>query len=219
MKVSVVIPTRNREEYINEAINSILSQGVDVEVIVQNSGRSLVGVIPNDERVKLYEEEPTGFPIQTKLGFQKATGDILATLSDDDYYEPGVFKQVIEALKTHEWAYGYISMFNGDIRNQYGQEWHGFEHLKRVNFIPQPSVFWTRKAYETVGQWDDTAGLASDYEFWLRLASHYEPAFLPIVIAHYRLHNGQITTQNTDQQIKDAELIKHKYANIHKTNS
>lgn len=210
------MPTFNRPLFITRAIEGIMNQSYqDWELIIQNGGESLVDVIPVDHRIKLFEEKDKGITDAMNKGMIRATGDIFNWQNDDDCMTPETLQTVINNIGDYQWIYGYIYMTD-ELRgsgNYWGQPWEGIKHLIEGNHVPQPSVFWTRKAYQEIGLMDESEDLTSDYEYWLRLASHYEPLFLDRIMAFYYLHDQQLTHTHTAEQIAQARRTAQKYEN------
>lgn len=206
------MPTFNRPQFINRAINAILSQSYENwELIIQNGGESIKDIIPQDPRIKLFEEKDKGITDAMNKGMARATGDIFNWHNDDDEVAPNTFKIVVDSIKDHKWLYGYIYMTNGSTGHYWGDKWQGLTRLVDGNHVPQPSVYWKRDLYEEVGGMDESEDLTSDYEYWLRFGSKYNPLFLDRIMAFYHLHDDQITNKQTAEQIAQAKRTAEKY--------
>lgn len=212
-KFSIILPTFNRPHLINRAIQAVLDQDYDNwELIIQNGGESIAHLVPKDERIKLFEEKDSGITDAMNRGMKRATGDIFVWSNDDDEITEGTLKFINENL-TNEWAYGLIHMQGNLGESIWGRIDDGaiFQELTHGNFVPQPSVYWTRKAYETVGGMDELEDLTSDYEYWMRLWKAFEPQKFNRIMARYHLHPDQITQKNTAEQIRQAKETSKKY--------
>jgi len=89
--VSVIIATRNRNEYVNRAINSVLNQTYsDFEIIIVDDGSSPPVVIESDDsRIRVIRNEiSSGSSAARNIGMRAAKGSYLCLLDDDDYYLP-----------------------------------------------------------------------------------------------------------------------------------
>lgn len=211
-KISIIMPTFNRPHLINRAIGAILGQDYDNwELIIQNGGDDLV--LPfKDERIKLFNEKDKGITDAMNKGISKATGDIFNWQNDDDEMNQETLRWVDENLVS-EWGYGYIEMTDGTNSFTWGDPStaSNFAMLTTGNFVPQPSVYWTRKAYETIGGMDESLDLTSDYEYWMRLWKAFEPQKFDRLMAFYHLHPDQITQKDTAEQMRQARLTGEKY--------
>lgn len=104
MKVSVIIPVYNAEDYILRCLTSILNQSHhDIEIIVVNDGStdssaSMVRELA-DERVKLIEQENGGVSAARNAALQSITGDYVAFVDADDFLQPTYMEDMIIAME------------------------------------------------------------------------------------------------------------------------
>lgn len=206
MKFSVVMPTYNRPKYIREAVDSILSQDVDLELIIMDGGESIKHLLPEDDRIKYFNQKDKGITDAMNNGLKIATGDILSWANDDDMLVPGILKEVEEEMKDCQWLYGKISLTSG---GELGERWDK-QRMWKVNIVPQPSVYWSRYAFNEVGLMDEENDLASDYAYWIKLGILYTPKFLDKIMAIYRVHDDQITSKIPTEQLAQAERVRNK---------
>lgn len=107
VKVSIVVPVYNVEEYIEKCIVSILNQTMkDIEIILVNDGtKDSSGEICKkyrdmDSRIIYIEQENAGLAAARQNGIDHATGEYLYSLDSDDYIEPDLCERVYsEAVK------------------------------------------------------------------------------------------------------------------------
>jgi len=211
MKISALIPTFNRPQFIVSAVEAILNQDYsDFEIIIKDGGEPIGHLLPKDDRIKYIWNKDRGITDAMNQAMKAATGDVFVWANDDDRITPGTFKFVSENLKDNKWGYGFIEMVSGDAGMLWGDKWD-YKKLLNGNFVPQPSVYWTREAYEEVGEMDETNDLVSDYEYWLRLGSKYSPVFWDRVMAYYTIHKDQITQKIMGEQLRQANEVKKKY--------
>lgn len=190
---------------LRRAVDAILAQDFGgYEVIIQDGGTEHATF--NDPRVRHYVEPDSGITDAMNRGMRRAKGEILNWSNDDDEMAPGTLRYVAENIGVNPWMYGKIMY--GD--SPYGAPWD-LELMKHVNIVPQPSVYWTKKAYEMVGEMDPENDLVSDYEYWLRLGSSFDPLYTDRIMAQYNVHPGQITQMRQKEQLEQAERVKLKY--------
>ena len=102
--VSVVLPVYNAEEYISEALKSILNQTYDnLEVVVVNDGSTdhSLHVIRSlaDKRVKIISRENRGLVASLNEGIDAASGDYIARMDADDISHPERISKQIRLLE------------------------------------------------------------------------------------------------------------------------
>ncbi len=111
-KVSVIIPTYNRESVVCDAIDSVLSQTLeDLEVIVIDDGsidatKSVIDAL-DDPRVSYYFKSNGGPASARNLGLSKVTGEYIAFLDSDDLWPINYLEAMIEKLEGDE-QYGAV---------------------------------------------------------------------------------------------------------------
>ena len=103
MKVSVIVPIYNVENYIYECIASIIKQTLqDIEIILVNDGSTddsiikIQKLIDNNKNIRLINKENGGLSSARNTGLQFATGDYVAFIDSDDYIEPSFLQQLYE---------------------------------------------------------------------------------------------------------------------------
>ncbi len=104
-RFSIVVPVYNAEKYLDECVNSVLSQSVtDFELILvndgstDNSGTLCDGFALRDKRVKVIHQQNSG-PIPTRFnGVKNAVGDYILSLDSDDYWFDGLLERVRDAI-------------------------------------------------------------------------------------------------------------------------
>ena len=209
--ISVLIPTFNRPQFIVGAVEAILNQSYkDFEIIIKDGGESIEHLLPKDPRIKYIWNKDRGITDAMNQAMRVATGDIFVWANDDDRITPDTFQYVVDNIGDAKWAYGFIRMTNGQSDLVWGETWN-YEKLKQNNIVPQPSVYWTREAYEEVGEMSEDQDLTSDYEYWLRLGSRFEPKFFDRIMADYTIHADQITQKIMGEQLRQANETKKKY--------
>ena len=124
-KISIITPSYNQGQFLEQTILSILSQDYpNLEYIIMDGGSSdnSVEIIrKHEDNLTYWVSEPDkGQSDAINKGFQRATGDILTWLNSDDYYLPGTLHTVAEYFTQHpdvECIYGDLQVVasNGDL--------------------------------------------------------------------------------------------------------
>lgn len=102
MKISIVIPTFNQEQWLEESLKSALAQTVPCEVIVVNDGsKDKTRFILNDyaDKIKIIHQANKGLSSARNTGIMNATGDYILFLDSDDILEPNCVEKILEVIK------------------------------------------------------------------------------------------------------------------------
>lgn len=222
-KISIVTPSYQQAEFLEETIRSVLLQGYpNLEYIVIDGGSSDGSV----EIIRRYEpwlaywasERDRGQAHALNKGWAKCTGAIWAWLNSDDVYLPGTFAKVIPIFRQApavKLVYGSAIFTDQDGRtlNLY-PGWPlapGLERLKlwRGWFVPQPSAFFDGGLVQQYGPLNEGLRYTFDCEWFLRVAQREESRCIDETLATYRLHARSKTGVGYSNKILfDAEIRK-----------
>lgn len=103
-KISILIPIYNVERYLKECLDSILNQSFhEFEAICINDGSTdgsrdiIQDYLDKDCRFKVIDKENSGYGSSMNRGLNTATGDYIAILESDDFYEPEALQKLYSA--------------------------------------------------------------------------------------------------------------------------
>lgn len=118
--LSVILPSLNVGEYIDECLNSVVNQSLkDIEIIVVDAG-STDGTLEiarryaeNDCRVKIIESDKKSYGYQLNLGMSVAKGEYIGVVETDDYIESDMYEKLLKVAKAENADYvkGNAEMF------------------------------------------------------------------------------------------------------------
>jgi len=196
-EISVVIPVYNQENYIEEAVLSVLGQeGVDFEVIAVNDGsRDRSGEILKkfSDRIRIIDQENQGVAMARNKGVQNAAGELIALLDHDDLYLPGHLRQAVEFANQHPEAivfYGnawLIDSAGNKLWVQKSAPRVSLESLVIANpIIPSSAII--RKILFAKGEYFQPRGPADDWDLWFRALELGPLLHYPWLGAAYRKH-------------------------------
>jgi GT2 family glycosyltransferase len=197
-RVTIVTPSYNQGEFIEETIRSVLLQGYpNLEYIIIDGGSTDGSV----EIIKKYEpwlaywvsEPDRGQSHAINKGLARATGEYVAWLNSDDVYGADLIRQAVEYLEQHPHTaavYGHADFVDADGRVSGAYQTGAFRIplFLYYDFIPQPTAVMRRDAIEQVGGLDESLHFCLDYDLWLRLLRVGSLDFLPDLYAQYRVH-------------------------------
>ena len=202
--VSVVIPSWNQGRFIERTLLSILKQDYPgtVEVIVSDGGSNdeTVDLLKKyDDQLIWWSAKDKGFVDAVTKGVARATGEILAVQSSDDYYLPGAFRKMAAAFQHYPEA-SFISggeysiNLKGDILNS--GHYAGPITPRTILFDtvpPQHATFVKRRFFEETGGMRREVDMCADIDQWYRVA-HLAPGhYIADMLAVYQLHPDQRT--------------------------
>ncbi|NLA79497.1 MAG: glycosyltransferase [Chloroflexi bacterium] len=190
--VSVVTPSYNQAQYLEQTMLSVLDQDYPhIEYWVMDGGSSdgSVDIIKKhaSRLAGWVSEKDKGQADAVNKGFSRASGDIVGWLNSDDLYYPGAIAGAVKAFQDHPEASIVFSDVNSIDdegiafnRMRFG-DWK-LEDLMRFNIISQPGVFMRRSVLEKAGYLGLDYHFLLDVELWLRMAAIAEPFYVPDVV-------------------------------------
>jgi glycosyltransferase involved in cell wall biosynthesis len=190
LKISIVIPTLNQGDTIEDTILSIINQDYPYYEIIIMDGGSNDTTLEVINRYRPYLAHVTSAPDKGQSqainrGFQRATGDIFAWLNSDDYYLPGALAKVGETfsdpiVKFLVGAGDVISMEHEFLRfiPERILNREALIDWKNDRWIMQQSCFWRSSLWHKVGGVDESLGLLMDYDLWFKFSSSCQPTAL-----------------------------------------
>jgi glycosyltransferase involved in cell wall biosynthesis len=222
-KISIVTPSFNQGEYIEETIQSVISQNYpNFEFIIIDGGSTdnSVKIIRKYEKWISYwtSELDKGQSHAINKGFSKAKGDIFGYINSDDIYEQGAFAAIAEIFsesKQTRLVAGKCMIFGESEKERIFEPWWPDNLLYLLNPFgspfAQPASFWRKDLYYQVSGFDEALHYAFDREFFLKIGLlGVRPRFVNRVTACYRDHS-QTKTRNTIKFYEESIPIIKKY--------
>jgi glycosyltransferase involved in cell wall biosynthesis len=207
MRISVITPSLNQARYLDECVASVRAAARaaaphEVEHIVIDGGSTdgTLSLLPEHPDVRWVSEPDRGQSHAINKGLALATGDILAYLCADDFYEPSALRRVLEVFAADESVdvvYGDYYFLEGGRGRKRRKSAAGFDprELRDRNRLGQPAVWWRRRVYDKFGGFDESLHFCLDHEYWLRLGSQVHWHYVPEALAVSRLHADAKTSR------------------------
>lgn len=196
--VSIVLPTYKRAHLLAQAIRSVLDQtyaNLELIIIDDNSPDDTAAVVKSfgDPRIHYARNDPNlKLPRALNRGFSLARGDYLTWTSDDNLLAPAAIEKMVDVL-----AGGNCDFVYADYWLFSEQDANG--HPLAPQQIRQPSTLqldkgnhigacflYTRRLYETVGDYDPELFLVEDYDYFLRAARQFHFCHLAEPLYYFR---------------------------------
>ncbi len=225
LSVSVIIPTYNRADLIEQAIDSLLSQTrVPDEIIVVDDGSTdnTPEVLARyGSSIRVISQSNAERSAARNVGMQAATGDLIALLDSDDTLMPQSIERRAWILETEpdvDVVYSNVEMVDKEGRalGLFTQVLPGtrpsgaaFFEFARHNLMPIHAFMFRRRCLGEVGLFDAAVPGMEDYDFWLRMAARFRFAYLDQPLACYRIHTTMMTAIRRSEALNN-ELIVHR---------
>lgn len=107
IKISVIVPIYNVQEYLSQCIDSLLDQAIDLELILIDDGStddsgSIAGhYAKKDHRIKIIHQQNQGLPAARNAGLEKATGRYIAFVNSDDFIKKDSLCTLYQEIHTN----------------------------------------------------------------------------------------------------------------------
>jgi len=200
--VSVVLPTYNRGEFLDGAIQSVLNQTYEnTECIViadepTDAVREYLESI-TDERVRVrIHEEKQGLSKARNVGVEAATGKYVCFLHDDDRLYEEAVQTLVEELQAQPADCAGVfpagEETNGKRRYSVIHDRVTFENYERQVWIPPTAVLLKRSILEDVGGFDESFPSVEDTDLWLRIVAVSFLVGVQKVLYGKRSHDDQM---------------------------
>ena len=221
-RISIITPTFNRAEFLEQAIRSALLQGYPNLQYIVIDGGSTDGSI---EIIKKYEpwidywvsEKDRGQSHAINKGMEKADGELLSWINSDDLYQPNALKAVAEEYLVDSSA----GLIFGDARylDQQGNlggspnlptqlDYDSLIRSWGPVWIFQPASFFSSQAWERCGHLDESLELCMDTDLFLKIAkAGFTIRRVEPVLAHAIYHPSAKTTAMREYQAVEHVLV------------
>lgn len=206
------MPVYNAEEYLREAIDSILTQTLaDLELLVINDGSTdgseAIVLSYQDPRIRyLHNGTNQGVVYSRNRGLELARGEYIASMDADDISLPERLEKQVLYLDAHGHIGACGSSFelsSGQIRQVPSSSKTLITSLAAGNCFAASTVMMRRRLLLDHGlRYQQEYMYSEDYDLWLQIAKHADLGAIPEVLLYYRVHQVSITHAfNTRQRI------------------
>jgi len=201
---TIIMPTYNQGSFIQTALESILNQQADLELLVYDA-------VSTDETPKILErykdrltwirEKDNGMTDAINKGIHAARGEVIAWLNSDDVYLPHTLQRVQDAFTRKaslDFAYGDALEIRRDgtyiAPNVFTEDCRATRYLYSHNYMCQPTVFFHQRVPEKLGLLREDLRWTMDYEWFARFyLENMQGLRLPYFLAANRDYADTLT--------------------------
>jgi len=212
-RITLVTPVFNSVRYIEQTIQSVISQkypNLEYFIVDGCSTDGTLDVIRKYERqLSGWTSEPdNGMYDALNRGFARSSGEIMGWISATDLLHTRslfVVGSVFKALPEVEWitarptGFSEEGMTVGVSRSL--KRWSRFRFLAGSNrYIQQESTYWRRSLWERAGnRMDASRREGSDFELWVRFFRYARLYSVDALIGGFRVHPDSLSLENPDK--------------------
>ncbi len=230
MKLSIITPSYNQGQYLEQTILSVLEQNyADTEYIIIDGGSTdeSVEIIKKYQKYLTYWESTPdqGQYHAIQKGFDRSTGDIMAWLNSDDMYHKGCFSIVTEIFSKFphvQWLTGFPTIYDEkgrtvEVNENRHYSYYDFLAIENEGYIQQESTFWRRELWQQAGaclnqQWN----FAGDFELWLRFYACQDLYAVDALLGGFRFRSSNQksveNSKNYEQEMR--QIVKQATQNL-----
>jgi len=211
------MPVYNREKYLQEAVESVLSQlGVDFELIVVDDGSTddtakIIDSFIDPRIIKIKNEKNMGISYCHNLVIEKSRAPFIAHVDSDDVVLPGALYKILQKIKSSTTiglvhCYSFFTDKNGKMtRDSFRarRKWL----LSNIN----PSVdykqvlmrnasaanglrTYRKEVFKIIGKFDEGLRVGEDYDLAMRLIDKFDIKLVPEYLYSIRIHDNNTTS-------------------------
>jgi glycosyltransferase involved in cell wall biosynthesis len=220
-KVSVIIPFFNLGEFLEDAVNSVLSQSyTDYEVIIVNDGsteQSSIDTLQNFEnlknpKVRVLTKSNEGLPATRNHGIENSNGEYICCLDADDMYSPDFLLRSVETIEKNN-DFGFVTTWFQPFGDVSGPE--TMVQIKKdnnlffVKNVPHVASLFRKSAWEKVRGYDESMKNGyEDWNFWLSILENgYDWDVIPEPLFMYRVRTNSMLRSIKDKETENYEYI------------
>jgi glycosyl transferase family 2 len=223
--VSIVVPTRNRSDWLPRALDSVLAQdhpNLELVVVDDGSQDDTPAVLANytrrypSDRFRFLSQANAGQGAAINLGWELARGEFLGYLADDDTLAPSAVSRLVQTLGSDPAAaiaypaYRVVDE-HGEIANTVMPIEYSPEAAIRLHdTVIGPGALVRRSALERGGGWETTLRWMGDLLLWMKLGLQGRAVRVPEILASWTRHGGcttlELSAAHAREHLRVAEL-------------
>ena len=222
--VSIICICWNHENYIEQCLNSLLSQTYkNIEIIfidnlsTDNSFEIANKMLSESETHFTLIKRTSNFGISSNINFavNLCKGKYIMSMSTDDWLTPDSIAKKVQYLEENP-QFAMVSS-NGYIYNQNINETipyienraktgYLFHDLLKENFIFAIGVLIKLSVIKEVGLYDEECPI-EDWSMWIKISKNHQIGFIPDKLAYYRKHGNNFSGNFKKMKTSEINLL------------
>jgi len=214
--VTVITPTYNQADYLDETIQSVLNQDYpNLEYIVLDDGSkdNTIEILKKHGDRIIWDSHPNMGEARTvNKGFSLAKGEIISVVNSDDPLLPGAIQNIVRLMCENPEigvAYPDWNMIDADgriIRRIQTFDYSYINMLRWHHCVPGPGTFFRRDVMSKLNGRDPQFRYVSDFDFWLRAGLITDFARIPVTMATFRMHAGSASSSQASEDMAEEHI-------------
>lgn len=221
-RISIVTPSFNQGEFLEETIQSVISQNypnLDYIIIDGGSTDGSIEIIKKYEKYLSYwvSEKDNGLYDALEKGFQRSSGEIMGWINSDDLLHRNslyVLSNIFTNNNHINWLQGRPSVYDEsgmtvDVHDHVYSKYHFY--LKQYitgRLIQQESTYWRRSLWQKAGASILTPyKYAGDFELWIRFFRYELLHYTNALIGGYRFRTSQLSRSYKAEYLAECSAI------------
>ena len=216
IKVSIIIPVYNGENFLQKSLDSAISQTYNnIEILIINDGsddntEKIINEYQKNykDKIKYFKKNNSGISETLNLGLKEMTGEYFSWLSHDDLYDRNKIELQIDYLHrnkllgTNTIIFGDYAFIDEDenIIGKFHIDYKKFKNNLKYVLLKQGlnglSLLIPRQAFVDYGGFDPKLNCTQDYEKWLDFTKSYCFRFVEGTHVYSRIHPNQTGKRN-----------------------
>lgn len=219
--VSIIMPTYNRADFIEQAINSVLAQTyTKFELLIVDDGstdntRDLLQPLLADSRLRYFHQANQGQSIARNLALSEAKGEFVCFLDSDNYWPAEKLEKQVEFFRQqpeYDVIYGdvvIVDEHDQEVSRENMKRYSGHiaKHMIRDNCVSMNTAMARRRCFDELGGMSGKRKVADDYDLWLRFSARFRFLYVPEFLAYYRVMDDQISSDKTRRFDSNWQII------------
>jgi glycosyltransferase involved in cell wall biosynthesis len=231
-KVSVIIPTYGRTDFLSQAIDSAYEQTfTDFEILVVDdndqdslSRKKTKEIVDRHraigrEMIYIQHERNRNGAVARNTGFRESSGKYISFLDADDMYYPTRLEEAVAIMDSADGNVGGV--YTGVEFRRRGKTYAAFKEVRPGNFLVETlacqfklgtgsNLFLRRSVVEELGGFDEAFWRHQDYEFMVRFFESYQLAATSAILVVKNNENFNLPEFSISLKIKEQFLRKYR---------